>query len=376
VCLVDVLTDGEVQRVAFAAADPVVERLLRHLPAAYPVDEEPDDPIVRVVRTGRTETLAAGPAGGVFGRWSGVLGERTLQSAMLIPLKARGRTIGVLALASLDPSRAFGDEELTLAEDLARRAALAVDNARLFEQQSAVARVLQESLLPERLPHLDAVELGAAYRPAGDGTEIGGDFYDAFPAPDGGIALAIGDVTGKGAKAAALTGLTRHTLRTAAMYERQPSAILGTLNRALLAQRNRRGKYCTVALARLEPANAHVNAYVACAGHPLPLVLRADGSVETVGHPGTVLGFVDDPRLHDAPTQLRRGDALVLYTDGITEARTRTGLLGDERFAGLVRACAGLDAGAIASRLERAAIESQQGRPRDDVAIAVARVRD
>lgn len=105
-------------------------------------------------------------------------------------------------------------------------------------------------------------------------------------------------------------------------------------------------------------------------------MLRASGQVEAVGKPGTVLGFVPDPRLHDTPLRLGPGDALVLYTDGITEARTPTGLLGDERLAGLVRECAGLGAGAIAARLEHAAVASQQGTPRDDIAIAVARVRD
>jgi PAS domain S-box-containing protein len=374
-CLVDVLEADEVQRVAFAAAQPGLERLLRALPRAYPVGGDERDPVARIARTGRTEILRGEQAGAVFGGRPGALSGCLPHRAMLVPLKTRGRTMGVLALAMLDGGREFGDEEVTLAEDLARRAALAIDNARLFEQQSSVARILQESLLPDRLPQIDGIELAGAYRPAGDGTEVGGDFYDAFPAFGGGIALAIGDVTGKGAKAAALTGLTRHTLRTAAMYERHPSEILGTLNAALLSQRARRGKYCTVALARLQAENGHVAADVACAGHPLPLVLRASGEVETVGRPGTVLGFVADPRLHDAPAELHPGDALVLYTDGITEARTRTGLLGDERFAGLVRACAGLDAGAIAARLERAAIESQQGRPRDDVAIAVARVR-
>lgn len=374
-CLVDVLDAGEVQRVAAAAASPGIEKLLRSLPRSYVVTGDEHDPIDRIVRTGRTEILRGQSAGAVFGGWSGAMSSRLPHAAMLVPLKTRGQTMGVLALAVLDDGRDFDDDDVVLAEDVARRAALAVDNARLFEQQSMVARVLQESLLPDRLPHLEEIELAGAYRPAGDGTEVGGDFYDAFPAFGGGIALAIGDVTGKGAKAAALTGLTRHTLRTAAMYEREPSEILGTLNRALLAQRTARGKYCTVALARLFAEDGHIAARVACAGHPLPLVLRADGEVDVVGQPGTVLGFVPDPRLHDAPAQLHPGDALVLYTDGITEARTRTGLLGDERFAGLVRACAGLDASAIAARLERAAIESQQGRPRDDIAIAVARVR-
>jgi sigma-B regulation protein RsbU (phosphoserine phosphatase) len=128
--------------------------------------------------------------------------------------------------------------------------------------------VLQESLLPDHLPEVDGLELGAAFRPAGDGTEIGGDFYDAFPAADGSLALAIGDVCGKGARAAALTGLSRHTLRTAALYERGPSDVLGALNRALLAQRTVRGKYCTAAFCRLTRSGdgPAVTVQVACAG--------------------------------------------------------------------------------------------------------------
>ena len=374
-CLVDVLESDEVRRVAYAAADPAVEGLLRQLPSTYPVSVDGDDPVARVVASRRAE-IVHGEAAAVFGGWAGALAGQAPRNAMLVPLVARGRTIGVLALGTSDPSRLYDDEDLGLAEDLAVRAGLALDNARLFEQQSGVARVLQQSLLPEHLPLADGLDLGAAYRPAGDGTEVGGDFYDAFRAADGSLTLVIGDVTGKGAKAAALTGLTRHTLRTAAQYEPGPSEILKALNRALVGQRNRRGKYCTVAVCRFgsSAADGAVPVDVACAGHPLPLVLRRDGTVDAVGEPGTLLGYVTDPTLVDARARLEPGDALVLYTDGITEARTRTGLLGDARLAALLRACAGLDAQAIANRLERATVQAQDAPPRDDVAIAVARV--
>jgi len=201
----------------------------------------------------------------------------------------------------------------------------------------------------------------------------GGDFYDAFPSGDG-LALVIGDVTGKGAAAASLTALSRHTLRTAGVYEPTPSAMLRVLNDALVQQRSARGKYCTVALAHLD-GDGDGGAVVGCAGHPLPLVLRADGTVEQAGRPGTLLGWVADPRLEDVAVRLGEGDALVLYTDGLTEARTVDGLLGDERLAAILRGCAGMSAGAIAARLEHAAVELQRGRPRDDIAIAVARVR-
>jgi PAS domain S-box-containing protein len=370
VCLVDVVEDREVQRIAAAAADPTVERLLRALPDGYPAGAAEDDPVARVVATGRSEVVREG-AERVFGPVGAELRSQVPRAALVVPLRARGRAIGVLVLAALGSEQSFGRDDLAIAEDLGRRAALALDNARLFEHQSSVARTLQESLLPERLPEIAGLDLAARFRPAGDGTEIGGDFYDAFPTDDG-LTIVIGDVTGKGAGAASLTALSRHTLRTAGMYEQTPSGMLRVLNDALLQQRSARGKYCTVALARLA---ADGRALVACAGHPLPLVLRADGSVEQAGRPGTLLGWVDDPRVHDVELRLAPGDALVLYTDGLNEARTADGLLGDERLAAILRGCAGMSAGAIAARLEHAAFELQRGRPRDDIAIAVARVR-
>ncbi len=372
VCLVDVLDGGEVTRMAAAAAEPAVERALRALPDRYAVDPAGSDPVAHAVRTGSAAVLD-GTASEVFG--PGDLGLRgRVTAAMLVPMKARGRTLGVLALAALGGERHFGPDDLRLAEDLARRAALSLDNARLYEQQSAVARMLQQSLLPERLPGFAGLDLAARYRPAGDGTELGGDFYDAFAVDGDRLALTIGDVTGKGAGAAALTGLTRHTLRAAAMFDSAPTAMVGTLNRALLSQRSARGKYCTVAACRFTRVAGAIRAEVTCAGHPLPLVLRADGTVEPLGRPGTLLGWVPDPNLYEEVTDLRPGDAIVLYTDGLTEARTPDGLLGDERLAALLRSCAGFGAGAIAARLEHAALASQRHRPRDDVAIAVARV--
>ena len=317
-------------------------------------------------RTGRTELLARRARRRRLRRLERRAGRPAAPGGDARPAQgAAAARSACSALASLDPDRRFGDAELTLAEDLARRAALAVDNARLFEQQSSISRVLQDSLLPDRLPALDGIELGAAYRPAGDGTEIGGDFYDAFPANGGGIALAIGDVTGKGAKAAALTGLTRHTLRTAAMYEHEPErdprhAQPRAARPAQPARQVLHGR----ARAACGPNDGHVDATVACAGHPLPLILRADGEVESVGRPGT------RARLRRRPAPARRARAAARRATRSCSTPTasprrgrKTGLLGDERFASLVRGCAGLDAGSIAARLERAAIESPAGPP-------------
>src|SRR5207248_11443603 len=150
-------------------------------------------------------------------------------SLMIVPLAARGRTLGALTLVAAESGRHYGPADLAVAEDLARRAAQAVDNARLFTQQRHIARTLQESLLPPKLPEIPGVEVAARYEAAGLGTEVGGDFYDLFET-DGEWGVVMGDVCGKGPEAAAVTGLARYTIRAAAMRERSPSRILGILN--------------------------------------------------------------------------------------------------------------------------------------------------
>ena len=158
------------------------------------------------------------------------------------------------------------------------------------------------------------------FRPAGENIELGGDFYDLYKARDGGWAALIGDVQGKGPDAAAVTALARHTLRAAAAYEHSPSAVLTLLHRALREQRTD-DRFITVAYAHMQVAVEHVRLELACGGHPLPLVVHADGSVEGVGRLGTLLGTDIDPLLADVTVELEIGDVLVLYTDGVTEVR-------------------------------------------------------
>ncbi|HEY6891836.1 MAG TPA: GAF domain-containing SpoIIE family protein phosphatase [Solirubrobacter sp.] len=369
VCIVDEIHLNDIRRLAAAAADPVVERIVRDLPARYPVD--PDDPIARVVDSGRAEILT-GAGAGVFGPTvgSGRLQAEFGRAAMLVPLKARGRIIGIVVFVSLDAARRYDMDDLLLAEDLARRAALALDNARLYEDLGGVARALQAALLPQRLPDLVGVELAARFRPAGDGSLIGGDFYDVLPF-EGGVDLVIGDVTGKGARAAALTSLVRHTVRTAARYEERPSRVLDVVNRTLISERSERGgRYCTVAFCRLE-LNGSARATICCAGHPMPMVMRGSGGVDHVGSPGSVLGWVDDPKLLDIDFELAPHESLVLFTDGVTEARTTGDAYGLSGLESLLRAAAGDDAAGVAARVDQAA--ALAGERRDDVAVLVAR---
>jgi serine phosphatase RsbU (regulator of sigma subunit) len=183
----------------------------------------------------------------------------------------------------------------------------------------------------------------------------------------------VGDVCGKGPDAAAVTALARYTLRAAAMQERLPSNSLRVLNEALLRQRSDR-RFCTVAYAYLESGSEGARVGVSVGGHPLPLLLRQGGDVEALGTYGTLLGVVPDPDLEDRGASLEPGDALVFYTDGVTEARGDRGILGDDRLAEVLASCAGLPADAIASKVEAAALEMQDGRPRDDIAVVVLRV--
>jgi serine phosphatase RsbU (regulator of sigma subunit) len=157
------------------------------------------------------------------------------------------------------------------------------------------------------------------------------------------------------------------------MRERLPSRSLALLNEALLRQRDDR-RFCTVAYAYLEPMSEGARIGFASGGHPLPLLLRADGTVQAVGEPGTLLGVVPDPTFTDRSLSLGPGDALVFYTDGVIEGRGANTSLDEEGLVDLVRACAGQGADAIAARVENAAVAAQDGSPRDDIAVLVLRV--
>jgi PAS domain S-box-containing protein len=386
-CAVDVLDDrGQLHHVALAAANEEDLPLARELRDRYPVDADQEFGVPHVIRSGDSqlhtsvddEMLILGAHDEAH---LALLRSLGMRSVMIAPMVARGRTLGAMTFVSSRSGRSFDVESLGLAEELARRAATAVDNARLYGERAYIARALQESLLPPTLPEINGVEVAARFRAAGDGNEVGGDFYDLFDTGDSHWAVVMGDVCGKGARAAALTALARYTLRAAAMRDERPSSVLFTLNEALVRQHTD-DQFCTVAFARLERNGDGTRITVASGGHPLPLVLRADGRVDAVGTPGTLLGVLPDPQLSDDSVRLEPGDAVVLYTDGVTDARAPERVLSPADLAGLLRECAGLDAAAIAERIERAATapppgaNGSSGDPRDDVAILVLRVCD
>lgn len=295
------------------------------------------------------------------------------RSAVVAPLVARGRVVGVLTLVAVGGDRRYGPDDLALAEELASRAAVAVDNALLFEERSRVAATLQRSLLPPALPDVPGVDVAARYRPASSGADISGDFYDVFETAGGAWAAVIGDVCGKGPAAAALTGLFRHSVRAAAVREPSPRRILRAVNEALLVQVDDT-KFGSAAFVRLEPGDGTAAVTVASAGHPLPVIVRADGTVEEVPCAGTVLGVVADPWMEERSDVLRPGDAIVLYTDGVVEARRGTELFGDERLLAVLAGVAGRSAGEVAEAVDAAAVAFRGDAPDDDVAVLVLRM--
>jgi len=366
---------GSVRRVTTVARDAGDEARLRELNERYPLAERRAHPLFEVLRTGESRVIlhdASIEAMGEDERHRELIRSfSSLRSTVLVPLAARGRTVGVMALGF---ATIVDESAIELFEDLGSRAALAIDNARLYEERTATARTLQRSLLPPELPEIPGIELAARYVAAGEGNEVGGDFYDCFATGGGDWALVIGDVCGKGAEAAVLTALARYTLRASAtLHSDRPSRVLAELNDAILAQ-SANHQFCTVLYASISPREAGVQACMATGGHPLPLLLRADGRVEQPGRPGTLLGILADPEISTEEIELEAGDALILFTDGVTEASPLDDALGPERLAEFVAACAGEDAGEIAQRIRDAALEIQGGTARDDVAVLVLRV--
>ncbi|CAL9420326.1 SpoIIE family protein phosphatase [Streptomyces pilosus] len=292
---------------------------------------------------------------------------------VVLPLVARNRVIGMLTLGKPTDEH-FRQEILELAEDLSRRAALALDNARLYSERTAISQSLQRSLLPPELPAVDGVEVEVIYRAAGEGNEVGGDFYDLFPISDGAYGFAIGDVCGTGPNAAAVTGLARHALRLLAREGLSGPAVLERLNSAILDE-GARSRFLTLLYGEMRPQeDGSAELKVVCAGHPLPLRLRQDGTVEPAAEPQPLLGVLEDLELYEETVVLDPGDVLLCVTDGVTERREGPRMLGDDGLAEVLTTCTGLTAGAVAARIMRAVERFASDAPSDDMAILAMRV--
>lgn len=300
-----------------------------------------------------------------------VLASVGLHSLMILPLTAGGRTFGAMTFAIGDSDISYSAEDLNLANDLARRAALSIENARLFADRTHVARVLQRSLLPPQLPDVPGTTVAARYRAAVAGSDIGGDFYDVFQIGENRWSVVLGDVSGKGTDAAVLTGLARHTLRAAAMQAPGPVEVMSALNHAVLAPENGE-RFVTVAYVQMTVHDQGAELVVSSAGHPNPMVVRTDGTVEAIEAVGGILGLFEDVDIVHETVQLGHGDLLILYTDGVLEARDSSGeFFGEERLCELLEEFPGQTPDHVVDRIDTAVMAFQDGNPRDDIAILV-----
>jgi PAS domain S-box-containing protein len=379
-CAVDLVADmvGELDRVAVAHIDPAKVVWAKEIAERYPADPRSDRGVHHVLRTGESQIwtdipdalIAEAAQDEEHLRLIRTLG---MTSAMMVPMRVRDRVFGVISFVSAESGRHFSDADLRLAEDLALRAGTAVENARLYRARTKIARTLQASLLPPLLPEVPGIDAGALYRPAGEEHEVGGDFYDLFATAENHWFAVIGDVCGKGAEAAAVTALARYTIRAAAAQRRSPAAILRWVNEAMLREGSSR--FCTIALAHLDRSAGATRLTVAVGGHPAPLVLRADGSVEEAGAGGTLIGLVEDPNLREKTTLLAAGDAVLLYTDGVTEAEAPHRVWEADELAAVVAGAAGATAQELVDHVANAALAGLQTPPRDDVAMLALRLR-
>ena len=379
VAMVDVvMSDGSIRRNAARGRDTEVADIFVKLRADTPIDPHGPHPVAEVIRTGRTlhlDQLSDKEIDRITTRENEreLLRRHRFRSCIVLPLGARGAVLGALTLWIIRPAKAFDEISQRTARRLADRAALALDNARLHEQQSHIASVLQHSLLPRSLPEINGFEASSRFLAAGEAYEVGGDFYDVFRTGAGSWSAVIGDVCGKGPEAASLTALARYTVRTASSPDSAPSQVLRTLHDSISSERADL-RFCTAALARIQtPSNGDglVRLTVALGGHPLPLILRKDGGVDAVGEPGTLLGALSPPVLADTDATLAVGDSLILYTDGMLDVWDRSGDDDPDWLARELAKSIGRSADEIAESLAQAAIKRHGGEPRDDIAVLV-----
>jgi serine phosphatase RsbU (regulator of sigma subunit) len=289
-----------------------------------------------------------------------------MRAVLMVPMSLRGRTIGALTMVSAESGRTFDTGAVEFAGQIAERAALAVENARLYGERAEIARTLQSSLLPEALPDVPDWEIAALYRPAGQESDVGGDFYDFWDV-DGDWLMMIGDVTGKGVRAATVTSLVRHTAWTASEFDPRPAHLLERVN---LALRRRPGlPVCTALCLRVSGSRATV----ASGGHPL-LWRLGEGDVTEVGRHGTLLGAFSRVQWPEETFEMRPGETLVAITDGVTDTRgDEDERFGSTRLRELLHEVRRESPSAIRERLIAALEDFQVGAQADDTALVVMR---
>lgn len=374
-CTVDLVDEaGRREHVAVAHSDPDRLELAERVGAYDTLELDPDGPLGDVLATGRSAMFATVTdellvAVARDDEHLALLRGMRIRSALLVALRTSRRTLGVMTLVMSESERVFTPADLEFAEQLAGRAAMAVENALLYRARAEIAATLQHSLRPAPVPAIPGWDVATLYRPAGAESEIevGGDFYDVVELDDGWLVV-IGDVTGKGLLAATLTSLARHCARFMSRIDPRPSAVLRAIDEALLA----RGELslCSVLCLRLRGDEVVLSS----GGHPLPLVVGADGGLHEAGEPGVLLGVAAGHAWHDERVRLADGETLVAFTDGVTDAHGADGRLGEDRLHALLREHAGATPAGLLAALDAGLAAFRVGPPADDTAaVALAR---
>ena len=367
-------------------SDPARVDWAREWQLRFPYDADATSGVAAVMRTGLTEHVELLTAELIDRALQGSsypdidelrkeIVNLGITSSITVPLVTRNGVVGAIQFVTAESRRRYGADDVALAEAVAGRIADAITNAWMSGHQREVSAKLQAALLPARLPEIEGLDVAVRYR-AGASMDVGGDFYDLFRLDQNRCALAIGDVCGTGPDAASVTGKARHTIRAAATHGIAPSEIMEWLNDAIVA--GERGLFCTAVYGTLERLDGQRwRLTTISAGHPLPVLRTAEGVVDHVGVPGTLLGVL--PKIHVTPVEtiLNEGDTIVLYTDGITDVRPPFAIDEAELLGLVQKACDGAaDAEATASNLiqQIEAVLPMYER-NDDLAIVVVRVR-
>jgi PAS domain S-box-containing protein len=371
-CAVDLFdAEGRREPVAIAHSQPAKLELAKRMRTYEPGQLDPEQGLGKVLRTGEpvlythiSDELLVGAA--VDEEHLRLLRAVGMRAVLIVPLKVASRTLGALTMVNSESGRTFQADDVEFAEQIASRAAVAVESARLYSERSRVARTLQNSLLPEAIPEIPGWDLAALYRPAGHESEVGGDFYDFWEVGEDWLMM-IGDVTGKGVGAAALTSLVRYTARAASEFDARPSQILARVDAAL--RRRPAVSLCTALCLRLSREDATLSV----GGHPLPLRIGEDGVAE-VGEHGTLLGALEHTRWPEARIALHPGQTLVAFTDGVTDTIGAGGeRWGTERLAGALAAASDHAPAALRTHLLSMLDEFQVGEQADDTAVVIMR---
>ncbi|GAA2087733.1 PP2C family protein-serine/threonine phosphatase [Kitasatospora saccharophila] len=311
---------------------------------------------------------------GAVPRWLVPAGLDRGGPVLVTPLPGHGVPAGALVLLRAPGGGPFGSEEEVFARLFAARAGAAVSAAVMYSEQAAVTDLLMRELLPPRLEHLSGVDFAGGYRASVDRDRIGGDFYDVHPAadPDGETLALLGDVSGKGLEAAVMTGKVRNTLHALLPLADDHGRVLNLLNRALLTSHHTR--FASLVLASVRREGERVRVRLSAAGHPAPIVVRADGRVTESTTLGSIVGVLPEVVTRTDTVLLEPGEACVLYSDGITEAKggpTGREQFGEHRLRQALAQCAGMPAEAIVERVQMLTAQWLREGRHDDMAVMV-----